>query len=303
MGKLKFIFVLLFVLLLASCGKKVKQPVRHGPVIKIAYLPITHALPVLEAAERSNLNVELVKYGSWPELLDALNTGRVDGASVLIELAMKAKSNGIGLTAVALGHHKGNVIVVSNDIKEPAQLKGKIIAIPHRCSSHYILIREMLDKEHIALNQVNIVEMSPSEMPSALASKSISGYCVAEPFGAIGVANGIGRILYQSDQLWPNSVCCALVFNDKFLHEKPELARSFIKSYHAAAGRLSDKNEALTLLQGMLKQRKDVLEKSLQWIDFKQLRIDSVAYQQLYDKVKAYDIMSDPPEYNAFVRN
>jgi len=34
--------------------------------------------------------------------VDALNSGKVDGASMLIELAMKAKEQGIDLKAVAL---------------------------------------------------------------------------------------------------------------------------------------------------------------------------------------------------------
>ena len=55
-------------------------------------------------------NLELVKFGSWPELMDALNTGRIDGASVLIQLAMNAKEKGIDLKAVALGHRDGNVL-------------------------------------------------------------------------------------------------------------------------------------------------------------------------------------------------
>ena len=41
--------------------------------------------------------MELVKFGSWPDLMDALNTGRIDGASVLAELAMKANELGIDL--------------------------------------------------------------------------------------------------------------------------------------------------------------------------------------------------------------
>jgi len=35
-----------------------------------------------------------------------LNSGKVDGASMLIELAMKAKEQGIDLKAVALGHRE-----------------------------------------------------------------------------------------------------------------------------------------------------------------------------------------------------
>ena len=36
----------------------------------------------------------MVKFNSWPDLMDALNTGRIDGASVLIQLAMKAVEKG-----------------------------------------------------------------------------------------------------------------------------------------------------------------------------------------------------------------
>ena len=43
--------------------------------------------------------------------MDALNSGRIDGASTLIELAMKSKAEGLEYKAVALGHHEGNVIM------------------------------------------------------------------------------------------------------------------------------------------------------------------------------------------------
>ena len=76
--------------------------------LKIAYLPITHALPLFETKklleeENSNVQVELVKYGGWSELMDALNTSRVDGASVLIEMAMKSREQGIPLKLAMLG--------------------------------------------------------------------------------------------------------------------------------------------------------------------------------------------------------
>ncbi len=81
-----------FIVFLTSCSQSPKQ---KQETVKIAYLPITHALALFETAEelesKDGLKVELVKYGSWPELLDALNANRVDGASVLIELAMKSK--------------------------------------------------------------------------------------------------------------------------------------------------------------------------------------------------------------------
>ena len=115
--------------LMTGCGKEDSAPSEKAAaapaaqeseekqVIKIAYIPITHAVPLLAAAERvnadpkKNYRIELVRYGSWPELLDALTTGRVDGASVLIEPAVKAKEKGLPLSLMALGHRNGNVII------------------------------------------------------------------------------------------------------------------------------------------------------------------------------------------------
>ena len=166
------------VLTLAGCGSsngasaKAASSANAGETVKIAYLPITHSLAVLEEAEElannEKVNVELVKYGSWPELLDALNSGNVDGASVLIELAMKSKAEGVGIKAVALGHKDGNVLIVSNDVKDGADLKGRTIAIPHRQSSHNILVNDALAKNGLTIDDINVVELAPTEMPSAL---------------------------------------------------------------------------------------------------------------------------------------
>ena len=106
----------------------------------------------------------------------------MDGASVLIELAIKAKEQGIDLKAAALGHRDGNVVVVSQDINETRDLKGKIFAIPHRLSTHNILLYQMLKDAGLSLSDLEIVELPPPEMPAALAEGRISGYLVAEPF-------------------------------------------------------------------------------------------------------------------------
>lgn len=76
--------------------------------------------------------------------MDALNSGKVDGASMLIELAMKAKEQDIDLKVVALGHRDGNVVVVSEDINKVEDLKGKNFAIPSKLSTHNILLYIML---------------------------------------------------------------------------------------------------------------------------------------------------------------
>ncbi len=286
-----------------ACGRKADS--NDENVVKIAYLPITHSLAALEEADEletgDGIKVELVKYGSWPELLDALNTGRVDGASVLIELAMKSKQEGIGLKAVALGHRDGNVVIVSNDINTAADLKGKTFAIPHRQSSHNILLNETLATAGLTVDDVNVTELAPTEMPSALASGQIDGYCVAEPFGAMGVSLGAGKVLYSSEELWPDSLCCGLVLTDKFIEERPEQAKEFVQSYKAAGNNL-DKEKAKEVAKKYLSQTDDVLDISLQWISYNDLDITEETYGQLVERVKEYGLSDNPPAYSDFVK-
>ena len=286
-----------------ACGSKDESNDQN--VVKIAYLPITHSLAALEGADEletgDGIKVELVKYGSWPELLDALNTGRVDGASVLIELAMKSKQEGIGLKAVALGHRDGNVVIVSNDINTAADLKGKTFAIPHRQSSHNILLNETLATAGLTVDDVNVTELAPTEMPSALASGQIDGYCVAEPFGAMGVSLGAGKVLYSSEELWPDSLCCGLVLTDKFIEERPEQAKEFVQSYKAAGNNL-DKEKAKEVAKKYLSQTDDVLDISLQWISYNDLDITEETYDQLVERVKEYGLSDNPPAYSDFVK-
>ncbi len=286
-----------------ACGRKDES--NDENVVKIAYLPITHSLAALEEADEletgDGIKVELVKYGSWPELLDALNTGRVDGASVLIELAMKSKQEGIGLKAVALGHRDGNVVIVSNDINTAADLKGKTFAIPHRQSSHNILLNETLATAGLTVDDVNVTELAPTEMPSALASGQIDGYCVAEPFGAMGVSLGAGKVLYSSEELWPDSLCCGLVLTDKFIEERPEQAKEFVQSYKAAGNNL-DKEKAKEVAKKYLSQTDDVLDISLQWISYNDLDITEETYDQLVERVKEYGLSDNPPTYSDFVK-
>lgn len=274
--------------------------------ITLGYLPITHALAVFEAKELldeqsdSDIEVTLQKFSSWTDLMDALNSGKIDGASVLVELAMGAVSNGIDLKAAALGHKDGNVVIVSDDISDVRDLKGKTFAIPSNQSSHNILLNDMLALGDLSIDDINVVQLAPSEMPSSLASGSIDGYCVAEPFGAQAVVQGYGHVLYDSTDLWQDSICCALVFNGGFLDKNKDAAYEFLSTYKEA-GSLLDEGIAKEVAEKYLGQDEKTLDVSLEWIHYDDLDISLDDYEQLSEKVKEYGINDNPPSYTDFI--
>ncbi len=322
LGKVSGIFLILISMMLSACGTASQG---EKNVIRIGYLPITHAAPLYFEKEFEDefLNgkqIELIRFGSWIELMDALNAGRIDGASVLFELAMKAREKGIDLKAVALGHRDGNAVVVSHDVDSVEDLDGETVAIPHTLSAHNLLLDEMLQNAGMNYEDVNVVEMPPPEMPSALSEGRISSYIVAEPFGALGVTLDTGKVLYQSNEIRPLSLCCVLVLRSDFIEEQPEFAQTFVDGYveagkkaqgyhvHAAEGDHENENESVLTQQEIkdvhmnyLNINEEALALSLNWISYDDLQIKEEEYEFLREKLVEMGLSDNPPTYEEFV--
>jgi NitT/TauT family transport system substrate-binding protein len=223
------------------------------PILKIGYLPITHSLAVvvadqLNAGKYQHLKTEVVKFSSWPELLDAYNSGQVQAVSELLVLALAGAERGIPKSVVALSHRHGDILTVAKEINAVKDLKGKRVAIPHRMSAHNILLSQALKKEGLSLKDVEWIEMPPPDMPAALARGDIKGFIVAEPFGSKAVSSGFGKELLNAKEIWPDYICCGLVINPAFKKKYPEAVREYVTSF-AAAGKFIDANrsEAITI--------------------------------------------------------
>ena len=303
-----FLCIVLAVALLSGCSNVKSESddkAKGKKVVTLGYLPITHALPMFEAKELlessdQDVTIVLQKFSHWTDLMDALNAGKIDGASVLIELAMSAKNKGIGLKAIALGHRDGNVIVVSDQIENVSDLKGKVFAIPSAQSSHNILLMEMLKREGISVDDIQITQMAPTEMPFSLASGAIDGYCVAEPFGAQVVSKDLGHVLYDGSELWEDSLCCAFVLREEFLQNEETTAEIVIEKYFEAGEHL-DQETANRVALKYLGQEESILEQSMEWIRYDNLQLEEESYDILCEKLIAYKINENPPSYDEFV--
>lgn len=308
---MKRILILILIVIIAVITAGCRSDAAEGgkPVIKIGYMPVTHAVPLFmqeEMMESGNeeFEVELVRFSSWPDLMDALNTGRIDGASTLITVAMKANELGIDLRGIALGHREGNVLIGAQDIDDVSELEGKTFAIPHKISTHNVLLYLMLEKHGLDYEDVNTVEMSPAEMPAALARGRISGYVVAEPFGAQSVEMGTGKVMYQSDTLWEDSLDCALVLHGDFIDENRETAQKFMEGYVSAASKSDAKDaQVRSVSSEYMNADEAVMDLSMKWISYDDLRINESSYEELRQYMQEMGLSEDPPEYDEFVDN
>ena len=66
----------------------------------------------------------------------------------------------------------------------------------------------------LAPNECNFIVLQPPDMPPALAAKSIHGYCVAEPFNALGELRAGGKMLRMTGDVWKGPPCCVVVMHE-----------------------------------------------------------------------------------------
>ena len=298
-------FVFFASIMLTSCFG---GDANDGRTIRIAYLPITHAMPlfVLSDMGSDNFDVELIRMGSWPDLMDALNSGHVDGASVLIPHAMASAAQGVPLRATALGHRDGNIIAAADYINTVQDLYGRTIAIPSPLSTHNILLNLLLLENNMTIDDVVVIQMAPVEMVSALSAGSISAFVVAEPFGANAVTLGVGKNFAHSAEIWESSVCCALVFHYDFIVGNMDILSEFMEMYHQAADLLQREINPLSDRKRDISSRHlavdgEALELSLQWISFDDLDFKESEYNELAYYMVMLGLSQSPPQFYDFV--
>lgn len=208
--------------------------------VKIGYLPITDATPLLVAHgrglfEKQGLKTEAPRlFRSWAQIVEAFVSGQVNVIHLLTPATLWVRyGSKFPAKIVAWNHINGSALTVLPEVNSIADLGGKTVAVPFWYSVHNILLQDVLRKEGLSAvtrpreaaigpREVNLVVLAPAEMVSALASKAIAGFIVAEPFNAAAELAGVGKILRFSGDLWKDHACCVTFLAERDLAERPE---------------------------------------------------------------------------------
>lgn len=211
--------------------------------VRIGYLPITDATPLLVAHSRQLFEAEGLRtekprlFRTWAQIIEAFVAGQVNVVHLLSPTTMFVRyGSQYGAKVVAWNHMNGSAIAVAKHINSVKDLGGQQVAIPFWYSIHNIVLQQLLRANGLkavskprsgalAKDEVNLVVMPPAEMVSALASKSVAGYIVAEPFVAAAEVNGVGKVLRFVGDVWQNHACCLLTLSERDIAERPEWAQ------------------------------------------------------------------------------
>lgn len=159
---------------------------------------------------------EPVRFNGFPEIKESLLAGYLDATFMLAPMAMKLREEGVKIRICYLGHRDGTALMVhkNSNIFRIEDLRGKKIAVPNRYSNQRVLLYKVLKEHGMTFNDLEVVEMSPPDMPAALYAKAVDGITSGEPFMGQSELDGYGRILYLTKDVWPEFISCVLVVRE-----------------------------------------------------------------------------------------
>lgn len=233
--------------------------------LRLGFIPLTDCAPLVAAQaqgffEDEGLAVELVREASWATIRDKVAVGALDGAHMLapMALASAAETAESAVLAPLALNRNGSAITVSKALfealgSEPtdpagpapsaAKLRGVIakrrdrgeapltFAVVFPASVHNYLLRYWLAEGGVDPDRdVRLVVIPPPRMVERMRAGEVDGFCVGAPWNAVAEAEGIGRIVATSSQLWLGGPDKVLGIGTALAARKPDELRALLRA-------------------------------------------------------------------------
>ncbi len=211
-------------------------------VLRVGYMPITdHLLAMVSHRhrnERDGYAVRLQKFISWDSLARSLSRGQLDAAFVMVPLALHLKTLGVPLVYVLDAHHGGSSLTVPKAIARPFETNDIRMGLPCSVSTHEFMLRSLLKEGRLedgARWEGFLARyVSPSYMDRLFRERRLDAFFCSEPWGSKAVAEGWGRQLVRSSDVYPDHICCGLVIREEFISKHPDVSERYVKLLRAS---------------------------------------------------------------------
>jgi NitT/TauT family transport system substrate-binding protein len=217
---------------------------------RLGFLPVTCHLtcPVTDFINKEMSGAGLfepVRFNGWPELKEAYLSGYTPATFILAPMAMALREQGVPIKIVYLGHRDGTAMMVHKDsrIYRMQDLRGKKVAVPNRYSNQRLLIFRALRDAGMTVEDIELIEMPPPDMPAALYARAVDAISSGEPFMGQTELDGYGRVLWLTKDVWPNFISCVLAVHEDMIRNDRAAVQQLVDGI-ARSGKWIDQSMA-----------------------------------------------------------
>jgi NitT/TauT family transport system substrate-binding protein len=211
------------------------MPHESRQLVRMGYMPVVTNLsaPLLDHVSRNkgDYRYQAIKFASFAEMAESLRNGHIDAAFMIAPLAIVLHQQGENVHIIYIGNRHESTLVARKDlaIRDIGSLAGHTVAVPMRYSGHNIGMLRTMEDLGIP-GAINIVEMNPPDMASALASGALDAYFVGEPFAAQTIVSGDAQVVNYVEDIWPQFICNLVIVRQDFIEKRPQAVQQLVQT-------------------------------------------------------------------------
>lgn len=153
------------------------------------------------------VTLDWLEFAAGPQMLEALNLGRLDVASTGDLPPLFAQAAGADLVYIGAEPAKPKaetlLVPASSPLHSVAELKGKRIGLEKGSSSHNLVLR-LLQREGLAFSDIQPVYLAPADANAAFSQGSLDAWAIWDPYAALALHQGQARLLADGTELGLN---------------------------------------------------------------------------------------------------
>ena len=213
--------------------------------------------------EPLGVKVEWSQFAAGPQLMEALNVGKIDLGSVGETPPIFAQAAGSSLVYISgrkPSEGKGSAIIVQQDslIKSVADLKGQKVVFQKGSASHYLLVKA-LDEVGLKYSDIQAVTLPPVDAREAFLQGKIDAWVVWDPHLAIAQDKGKARVLRDASKI--STQGGFYIASRTFATENPEAIRIILEEIDKnGEWAEANRSEVVKLIAPVLKLDPTLLE-------------------------------------------
>ncbi|MDO9364888.1 MAG: ABC transporter substrate-binding protein [Methylotenera sp.] len=218
-------------LAISACSLLADKPIAVAAHVWLGYAPM------FLARDEGWLNTKQVRLVETPTAttsIQALVDGKVDGAALTLDEALKVRSMGLPISVVMVFDVSAgaDMLLADTSIKNLSDLRGKRIGYEPSSVGEVMLVK-ILQMAHLTKKEVKLVAIKVDQHQQAWRNKQIDAIITYEPIATLLLTQGAHK-LFDTRQV-PNLVVDVLVMRNDVLNRSHALAVRHLISAHFRA--------------------------------------------------------------------